>query len=396
MKRWLLFLLLLFSTLPVFAQLQVTNNPTGAAVVVTQPSAVLITWIVQSGATTDTTVVSEEGLFVLGNETLGRVETFLTTNVAPGGTSLVTETLLIPPDIPNRVLNQNVPLFLYQRTFRSMTDNASAQAQLTCRLSTSAYGNFSIGGLTLFFENQRGETTFEQNDRTAHAFAEVHYNGTGLLKATWEVHEPNSSDFRVLQQVQYHLTFGDRLVFETPSVPPLPTIVTGRHTLRFRIEQPVSGFQLPQITYFVKSAAPPEEKLPPLTLRNPEEGARLKGNELFEWSGKVDAAILKFSVFEKIAGQKILRDSPSIEPLPDSKKITDSPILQSSDLLLHKGAEIFSAALPTSSTSFRLKKEQISRLQSGKWYLWQIQALDASGKIIAETGLRSFQFAGQP
>ena len=53
-----------------------------------------------------------------------------------------------------------------------------------------------------------------------------------------------------------------------------------------------------------------------------------------------------------------------------------------------------SAGLTTSNfSSYRLRKEQSERLQPGKRYLWQVQALDSAGKIVAETGLRSFQFA---
>jgi hypothetical protein len=391
-KRFLFFyLMLLLMGAPVWAQLVVTNSPTGAAVVLTQPSAVFVTWTVQSGDVTPTTAVSEEGLFVSGPETLGRVGTFLTTSVGTNGSGIATETLLIPPDVSNRALKRNVSTFFYQRTFHTTSNGASGQARLTCRLSTSAYGNFSIAAVTLFFENQRGEATFNQNDRQGRAFAEVHYNGTGLMKAVWEVQEPSNSDFRVLQTVNYHLTFGDRIVFETPSVPGLPTIATGRHTLRFRILDPVSGFALPVITYFVQAAPQNEPNTSAITLKSPAFSAHLAGSEPFGWSGKVNGTLVKFSVYEKTSVDQILPVSPSVEPLPGSNKLSGSKILQSSDLVLVRGAEIFSAALPAGSTSFTAKAEQLKRLHSGAWYVWQVQTLDASGKVIAESELRSFQ-----
>ena len=199
MKKQFLTLFVSLFALPVWAQLKVNNIPTGAAVVVTQPSAVFVTWNVQSASGDPVTAVSEEGLFVLGDQTLGRVTTFLTASVPVGGTGTATETLLIPPDVSNRAFKLNAPTFFYQRTFRSTSDNSTGQSSLSCRLSTSAYGNFSIAAITLFFENQRGESTFDQNDSKARAFAEVRYNGTGLLRAVWEVQEPNSLQFREVE-----------------------------------------------------------------------------------------------------------------------------------------------------------------------------------------------------
>src|SRR5262245_23628434 len=163
-RRILLFLIVAFSCGTAFAQLQVKNDPTGAAVVITQPSAVAVTWSIQSGESNPTTVVSSEGLFVLGSEVLGQVNTSLTASVGPNGTAAINETLLIPPDVSNRALKKNAPTFFYKRTFRSTTSGATGQSALTCRLSTSAYGNFSIAAVTIFFENQRGEATFLQND----------------------------------------------------------------------------------------------------------------------------------------------------------------------------------------------------------------------------------------
>src|SRR5262249_171944 len=156
--------------------------------------------------------------------------------------------------------------------------------------------------VTLFFENQRGETTFVQNDPEAHAYAEMHYNGTGLIKAQWEALEPSSSDFRILQQVNFNIAYGDRIVFRRPAVPPLPTVVSVFYQLRFRIIEPVYGFELPVITYYV---------VPPSSSNNEVEGELLKqvrpanNTEInsetgFEWSGTVqNCKVLRFSVYEK-------------------------------------------------------------------------------------------------
>lgn len=385
------FCILLLSSLTAFAQLTVVNVPTGAAVVVTQPSAVFVTWNLQTAPNTASSASSEEGLFVLGDRVLGRVGTFLTAPIGAGGTGSATETLLIPPDISNQALKLNTATFFYRRTFRTNT-GVAGQSALTCRLSTSAYGNFSIAAVTLFYENHRGEATFEQNDRKAHAYAEVHYNGTGLLKAVWEVQEPNNPDFRVLQQINYHITYGDRIVFETPSIPPLPTILTGRHILRFRIIQPVSGFEIPPVTYFVKvheEGAAPASKL---ELMNPIPGAQVSNEVVFEWSGNVAPdAIQKLSVHERASLGSILPVSPSVEALPDSNRLSGTKSLQTTELSPIEGVSVFSAALPFGTRVFKPKPEQLDRLHPGVPYVWQVQALDASGNVIAESELRIFE-----
>lgn len=395
MKRWILLeILLLLIPGVAFTDLKVNNTPTGAAVVITQPSAVFVTWTISSNESSPITAVSDEGLFVLGAQVLGRVETDLTVTIAPNGTGIATETLLIPPDLSNRALKLKTPTFFYQREFRSTTTGGSGQSSLTCRLSTSAYGNFSIAAVTLFFESQRGEATFYQNDPTARATVEVRYNGTGLLKAAWEVQEPNSSQFRVLQQVNYHLTYGDRIVFRTPALPPLPSVVTGRHVLRFQILEPVSGFELPSVTYFVKPRQE-EPKAPQLVALSPATNTQITPETSFQWTDKAEAAVLKFSVHERSSFNTILPVTPSVEPLPDSNELSGSRILSNPDIFPAKGVEIFSATLPAGTDRYILKTEQQKRLKPATWYLWQVQALDASGRVIAESELRSFQISAQ-
>ena len=74
---------------------------------------------------------------------------------------------------------------------------------------------------------------------------------------------------------------------------------------------------------------------------------------------------------------------------PLSKPPTGS--LQSTDLFPVKGVEVFSATLPAGSASYALKAGQWGRLDPDKGYLWQVQAVNAEGKVISETELRSFQ-----
>ncbi len=394
MKRVVLSVILVLIAVNSFAQLKVNNTPTGAAVVITQPSAVLVTWSIQSGEPNPTTVVSPEGLFVLGSEVLGQVTTSLTASVGAGGIANINETLLIPPDVSNRALKRNAATFFYRRTFQSTASGATGQSALTCRLSSSAYGNFSIAAITIFFENERGEATFIQNDPRARASAEVRYNGTGLLKAKWEVQEPNSTQYRVLQQVQYHMTYGDRIVFYTPPVPPLPTVLTGRYFLRFSIQEPVSGFELPTVSYFVR---PPAEEADQkkIKLFAPLQNVRINESTSFEWKGDTAGTLIRFSVYERARFNSILSVTPSAEPQADSSDLSGSKILQNPDLFLVKGVEVITASLPVQAGRYTLKPDQWKRLKPATWYVWQVQSLDETGKVVSETELRAFQIQGK-
>ncbi len=388
-KRIFLVASLLY-TFPLFAQLSVVNVPTGAAVVLIQPSAVFISWNARSGAANPSTVISEEGLFVLDNQVLGRVGTPLTGSIAPNGNASLTETLLVPPDIANRVFHQNANTFFYRRIFRSTADGSTATAALTCRVSTSAFGNFSIASVTLFFDNERGQATFQQNDLKAHAFAEIHYNGSGLIKAAWEVQEPSTLSFRILQQVNYHLSFGDRILFRSPDLPPLPTLLAGVHQLRFRILEPVSGFEYPIVSYFV-TPAPGETKEKAdskLSLIVPADlGTMIKGSS-FQWEGEIEGSkIIKISVYEK---SSVSLTTPANFSY-DEKSTSGTVNLNTSDLTLVRGVEVFSAVLASSTRSYIPKDTQWKRLLPGTKYLWQVAALDVEGKVIGESNLRVFQ-----
>ncbi len=77
------------------------------------------------------------------------------------------------------------------------------------------------------------------------------------------------------------------------------------------------------------------------------------------------------------------------------KEGSGSRLLHNPDIFLSKGVEVFSAALQTNARSFVPREEQLRRLRSGTWYVWQIQALDVTGKLIAESELRTFQIREQ-
>ena len=141
------------------------------------------------------------------------------------------------------------------------------------------------------------------------------------------------------------------------------------------------------VSYYVK---PPSSNEPTAALRSisPQTDARVTSQTTFVWAGEASGStLIRFSVFERTSLTQLSPTSASVDPL--SKPATGA--LQSTDLFPVKGVEVFSATLPAGATSYSLKSGQWERLGPDKGYLWQAQAIDADGKIISETELRSFK-----
>ncbi len=113
----------------------------------------------------------------------------------------------------------------------------------------------------------------------------------------------------------------DRIVFRSPAVPPLPTVVSGVYQVRFRVVEPVSGFELPVITYYVIPEPKDKPQRPGASLNSiqPANDALARADSIFEWTGRVEnCKILKFSVFEKSSVTLLLPVNPYNNPQPNS------------------------------------------------------------------------------
>jgi hypothetical protein len=127
---------------------------------------------------------------------------------------------------------------------------------VTCLPGGSAFATFSIARVELMFQNQRREITVPLDTPDLAVYADIRYNGTGALKAQWEVAEPGMADttgFRVLETIQEFVPFGDRVVIQRPRVPPLPTHSPGEYQVALRIMEPPAAFALPVARYFVEA-----------------------------------------------------------------------------------------------------------------------------------------------
>lgn len=113
------------------------------------------------------------------------------------------------------------------------------------------------------------------------AFADMKYEGTGLLLAQWLV------DGQIFKQISRVLPFAKEITINSEDIPDLPaqipktgdvnwdtipglpTIIPGIHEIEFRIVQPKADYNIPLLRYFV-SAQPVEKETYAISLSKVE------------------------------------------------------------------------------------------------------------------------------
>jgi hypothetical protein len=207
---------------------------------------------------------------------LGRVPTTISVTLrekpnAPSqwiGTT--SEQLVIPEDVVRRAEKLGISRFQYQRQFLYSAAAAPILEIATVQIavSTSGGGQLQINSLRLYFENNLGNITIKRNNTSLVTHADIHYNGTGFLRAYWQV------DGRVLSYVNQYLSSGSRITLQTPAIPGLPTFREGSHTVRLIIQQPDQGIPFPKAIYYVTTDQSP--LLVPINLAEPGRQAAKK------------------------------------------------------------------------------------------------------------------------
>jgi len=371
--------------------------PNGANVAITQPTAVPVTWILKDPASGAAT--SPQGLFRQNSnctgEIFGTVGTPLTANVS-GGVGLVGETLVIPQEVTNRAQARSLTRFFYCRDF-SMPGGSTQTTTVTCRPGGSAFANFSIARIDVLFQNQRTETTVNVNTPDLQVYADVRYNGTGVLKAQWEILEPGglaASGFRILDRMEKFIPFGDRIIIQRPQVPPLPTNVPGEYRVRLRILDPATAVTLPTARYFVEAKEDIRASRP-IRLVSPVEGTLPPLGEIeFRWLGIPGAAQYRLEVAE---AETLLQPGVDSRIAEGNPTQSGAPAVRQSQLIYDftkTGPPALVAMVPPKSASYRTRTDQLQKLRPGTHYIWRVQALDDKGQVIGESIASRFLFSG--
>jgi PKD repeat protein len=113
---------------------------------------------------------------------------------------------------------------------------------------------FQISFIQLRFEDGKSYRIVPKDYRPLVAYADIKYEGTGLLQAQWLL------DGQPFGNITKAMPFSDFTNIDSGKLPGLPTQMLGMHEVSLRILQPPADFKIPVIRYFVSAGAGPELK----------------------------------------------------------------------------------------------------------------------------------------
>lgn len=238
-----------------------------------QGAVAAVQYRVSGWAGADAALVSPEGRFEAGGETLATVPTPVALPVA-GGAGAAAESVRFTPEVLRAAAERGERSVAYVRDFAG--GGLSGRTVVTALIIVPA-SEFDLERMEVSFANHRPEIVVQRGAAALVARARLRFAGSGLLQAHWEV------DGRTLAPpVSRHLNLGDEVDLESPA---LPTFEPGTHTVRFVVTGPRPPWPLPTIVYLVRpSDAPPK----PLAIRlaAPGPGETLPYQPaLFRWEG---------------------------------------------------------------------------------------------------------------
>jgi len=353
MKKCILAILALILTgllAPSLSQAAVTVTPSSVNVVRGQTNTVVITYRFSSISLGAGNMISPYGQFVAG--AFVEQNNLPMTAIITGGIGTVTETVVMPVKIMEEVLQQGTAQFTYTRTFVGVIMPLTNTATINLTVSGETRGTLGIRRLSLYFGNGRAETTVMKYSADLKAYADISYNGSGLLKGYWEV------DGRLLSYVSQPLPAGQQITLNTPDIPALPTFDTGTHTLRFVVTNPNpdQGILLPTLVYFVTTDESTGKQVG-LTLKNPAEAAEVPYASLkYEWQA-IRSVVYLIQFFETQGAKPVF------------SAYTKKGFYQLPQLVLKK---IF---------------------QPGKTYYWRVIGFDREHRMVGESKTGSFRFS---
>lgn len=122
-------------------------------------------------------------------------------------------------------------------------DDYPLRTKINVRSSSGPAAPFSISFLQLRFKDGQGYVQTPLNTPNFKAYADIKYEGTGILQVQWLV------DGKPFRTDTKSLSFAQKVTLDT--VQGLPTIVPGMHQVTLRFIQPKLDFTVPVIRYFI-------------------------------------------------------------------------------------------------------------------------------------------------
>lgn len=369
-----------FGLLPAHASIgTITSTPGSARVPLGGSATVTITWNV---TVNDGPVArSPSGVFRSSVDAtlLGTVSTSLSKPAAAGTTAVITESLLVPADVIYRAHKMGLTSITYFRDFEDEGTLSGQPGLVTINIVSSAAAGFSISRLALAFDNGAPVRVLGMKE-SLQAEAEIGFSGSGLVQGVWEVAGPSSTSgqpvYRTLNPVRQYLTGGSPQTLRSPT---LPTDSSGFYLVRFRLTDPVPGFEQPVLRYFVSSGKP-GEVLPivPIGIVLPAHQSLLAPDDVFAWEPIRGARAYQLEVYEAApqAG----------DSLPDlgGEATAKPPALPATP-------PVTGMLVPGTQTKTTLSASARTHLPPGGRYLWRVLAIGGDGSVIGQSPVREIR-----
>jgi hypothetical protein len=271
---------------------------------------------------------------------------------------------------------QGIRLVGYRRTFVAPGSPAvSAQWLLQIRGSglegarEPTDGEVAVQRMDLVFDAGERIAIVERG-KSLEARVSIASSGSGTLRGRWELADPGSSTdgfFRVLELVRVPVSGGRAVTVRSPA---LPTHATGRHVLRFCVEEvaaePCANSSAVVQTFYEVVPGSPHASMRGTTPDNQTIGA----GGVFRWPAVDGAVTYQLQIFRAAA-------RPPGEAPGDSP---DDPVF------------VTGALVPGGVSETALSPLLRARLEPGQAFLWRVTAHDADGQLIGRSELARFVF----
>ena len=338
----------------------------------------LINWVIETTPIHADGAVSAAGIFV--NAATG--QTIAPPNPTPVGVPTGTGPLSFPETVTISAAQlgtwraQGIRLVGYRRTFVATASPAvSAQWLLQIRGSglegarETTDGEIAVQRMDLEFDAGQRIAIVERGE-SLDAQVSIAVSGSGTLRGRWELADPGSSSgefFRVLELVRVPLSGGRAATVPSPA---LPTHTTGRHVLRFCVEEdaaaPCANSSTVVQTFYEVVPGGTHAAMRATTPNNQTIGA----GGVFRWPAVDGAVTYQLQIFR-----------PAVHPPGDAPGDSqDDP------------AFVTGALLPGGVSETTLSPLLRGRLEKGQAYLWRVTAHDADGQLIGRSELARFVY----
>ena len=301
-------------------------------------------------------LLSPNGRFFFNDTLIGTVNRSLNCRYT------ASEVLTIPQHIVETVRRAGGSSFTFSRNFHGTVhsspsvgpDYFSADGNVTIHITPGSVAAFSLRRIELYFDNlqRKNETMVPRNFKGLRAYADIYYNGSGMLNGYWDV------DGLIIERVNRFVPSGGKMTLATPDIPDLPTFDPGYHIVKFIVTAPAASFEVPEIVYWVRGVDEPVKR--PLVLITPQDGSDIPADFSFTWEKMEKAAVYLVS-FSREEDQSVC----------------------------------FSAL--TRNTAYQIPPPVLSRyFTAGKMFLWSVKSYDTENNVIAESGAWRFSLPEPP